>query len=45
MDLPTLLTAAGLAGGIFGAVLLCLVKIEHRITRLETTINERLPRG
>jgi hypothetical protein len=45
MDAGSVVALGSLGAGIFGAVLVWLVKIEHRMTRLETTINERLPRG
>lgn len=40
--MPDVGVMLGLAG-IGGAVLTWLVRIEHRLTRLETTITERLP--
>ena len=39
MDLQQIATIAAVAGPL----LVWLVKIEHRLTRLETTILERLP--
>lgn len=43
MDAGAVVAIASLGAGVFGAVLVWLVKIEHRMTRLETTITERLP--
>jgi hypothetical protein len=43
MDQASIVTIAGIAAGMVGSVLVWLVKIEHRLTRLETTITERLP--
>ena len=43
MDAGTVVAFSSLGAGIAGAVLVWLVKVEHRMTRLETTINERLP--
>jgi hypothetical protein len=40
MDYGQIATAAAVIGG---PILVWLVKIEHRLTRLETTIIERLP--
>lgn len=40
--MPDVGVMLGLAG-LGGAVLTWLVRIEHRLTRLETTITERLP--
>lgn len=43
MEPQTLLTVAGLGVAVAGPVLVWLVKIEHRLTRMETMILERLP--
>lgn len=43
MDAGSVIAMASLGAGVFGAVLVWMVKIEHRMTRLETTITERLP--
>lgn len=43
MDGQTLLTVAGLGVAVGGPMLVWLVKIEHRLTRMETMILERLP--
>ncbi len=43
MDTGQILAGAAALAAIAGPVLVWLVKIEHRLTRLETTILERLP--
>lgn len=43
MDASAIVAAVAAAAGGAGGVLVWLVKIEHRLTRLETTILERLP--
>ncbi len=43
MDLQTGLALAALGVAVGGPVLVWLVKIEHRITRMETMLIERLP--
>ena len=43
MDVGAIVAVAGLAVGMVGSLLVYMVRIENRMTRLETTINERLP--
>lgn len=43
MGLNDAAAVVGICAAIAGPVLMWLVKIEHRLTRLETTILERLP--
>lgn len=43
MDAGAIIALAGVGAGLFGAVLMFMAKIEHRMTKLETTILERLP--
>ena len=44
MDAQTIIAALAFASGGAGGVLVWLVRIEHRLTRLETKIDERMPR-
>lgn len=43
-DLGTVLAIGSAMLGGSGVVAVWLVRIEHRLTRLETTIKERMPR-
>lgn len=43
MEAQTVIAVAGMGAAAAGSVLVWLVKIEHRLTRLETMILERLP--
>jgi hypothetical protein len=42
VDVPTLLAAAGLAVSVVGPVVWMLLRIEHRLTHIETMISARL---
>jgi len=43
MDAGAQIAMVGLASGLVGSLLVFLVKIEHRMTKLETMLTERLP--
>ncbi len=43
IDMTTILAALGAAASVAGPVVVWLVRIEHRLTKMETTIAERMP--
>ena len=43
IDMGTFFAAVGGAAAVAGPVVAWLVRIEHRLTKLETTIAERMP--